>query len=62
MFPRLKSIRKYSLFAFLISLSSHRKGQLGVNEKTSIEGNVAPGVLMLLSAALCYGLADKIYY
>ena len=51
-----------NLFAFLISLLSHRKGQLGVNEKTSIEGNIAPGVLMLLSAALCYGLADKIYY
>jgi hypothetical protein len=51
-----------NLFAFLVSLFSHRKSQLGVNEKTSIEGNIAPGVLTILSALLCYGLADKIYY
>ena len=51
-----------NLFAFLISLISHRKGQLGVNEKTSVEGNIAPGILTLLSGLLCYGLADKIYY
>ena len=50
-----------NLCAFLVSLFSHRKGNLGVNEKTSIEGNIAPGVLTLLSAILCYGLADKIY-
>ena len=35
--------------------------KLGINEKTSIEGIVAPGILTLLSATLCYGLADKIY-
>jgi len=51
-----------NLAAFLVSLFSHRKGRLGVNEKTSIEGNIAPGVLTILSALLCYGLADKIYY
>ena len=50
-----------NLCAFLVSLFSHRKGNLGVNEKTSIEGNIAPGVLTLLSAILCFGLADKIY-
>ena len=26
-----------------------------------IEGVIAPGILTLLSAILCYGLADKIY-
>ena len=31
------------------------------DEKTSIEGIIAPGVLTLLSAILCYGLSDKIY-
>ena len=51
-----------NLFAFLVSLFSHRKGSLGTNEKTSIEGNIAPGILTILSALLCYGLADKIYY
>ena len=51
-----------NLFAFLVSLFSHRKGSPGTNEKTSIEGNIAPGILTILSALLCYGLADKIYY
>ena len=47
--------------AFVFAIWSHQKGNLGVNNKTSIEGIVAPGVLTLLSAVLCYGLADKIY-
>ena len=47
--------------AFIFATWSHSKGNLGVNEKTSIEGIIAPGVLTLLSAILCYGLADKIY-
>ena len=47
--------------AFGFAIWSHQKGNLGVNNKTSIEGIVAPGVLTLLSAVLCYGLADKIY-
>ena len=51
-----------NLAAFLVSLFSHKKGALGTSEKTSIEGNIAPGVLTVLSALLCYGLADKIYY
>ena len=49
-------------FAFIFAIWSHKKGNLGTNEKTSIEGIIAPGVLTLLSALLCYGLADKIYY
>ena len=48
-------------FAFIFAIWSHKKGSLGTNEKTSIEGIIAPGVLALLSAILCYGLADIIY-
>ena len=50
-----------NVFAFIFAIWSHKKGNLGTNEKTSIEGIIAPGVLTLLSAVLCYGLADKIY-
>ena len=50
-----------NLFAFIFAIWSHQKNSLGWNEKTSIEGIIAPGVLTLLSAILCYGLADKIY-
>ncbi len=48
-------------FAFIFAIWSHQKGSLGWNEKTSKEGIIAPGVLTLLSAILCYGLADQIY-
>ena len=51
-----------NLFAFIFAIWSHKKGNLGTNEKTSIEGIIAPGVLTILSALLTYGLADKIYY
>ena len=47
--------------AFTFAIWSHQKGNLGVNSKTSVEGIIAPGVFTLLSAVLCYGLADKIY-
>ena len=47
--------------AFLFAIWSHQKGNLGTNEKTSIEGIIAPGILTALSAILCYGLSDKIY-
>ena len=47
--------------AFIFAIWSHKKGNLGTNEKTSVEGIIAPGVLTVLSAILCYGLADKIY-
>ena len=50
-----------NVFAFIFAIWSHKKGNLGTNEKTSIEGIIAPGVLTLLSAILCYGLADIIY-
>ena len=50
-----------NVFAFIFAIWSHKKGNLGTNEKTSIEGIIAPGTLTVLSAVLCYGLADKIY-
>jgi len=50
-----------NLSAFIIGIYSIKISDLGVTEKTSIEGIIAPGVLTILSAALCYGLADKIY-
>ena len=57
----LKSLKPLLSIAFVVGVWSHQKGNLGTNEKTSIEGIIAPGVLTLLSAVLCYGLADKIY-
>ena len=50
-----------NLTAFLIGIYSIKISKLGHTEKTSIEGVIAPGVLTILSAILCYGLADKIY-
>ena len=49
-----------NLSAFLVGFYSIKISKLG-NEKTSVEGIIAPGILTLLSAILCYGLADKIY-
>ena len=50
-----------NLMAFLIGIYSIKINKLGHTEKTSIEGIIAPVVLMILSAILIYGLADKIY-
>ena len=50
-----------NLSAFLVGFYSIKISKLGNNEKTSVEGIIAPGILTLLSAILCYGLADKIY-
>ena len=50
-----------NLSAFIVAFYSIKISKLGTNEKTSVEGVIAPGVLTLLSAILCYGLADKIY-
>ena len=33
----------------------------GVNKKTGTDGIYAPLILTILSAIMCYGLADKIY-
>ena len=50
-----------NLSAFIVGFYSIKISKLGTNEKTSVEGIIAPGILTLLSAILCYGLADKIY-
>ena len=50
-----------NLSAFIVGVYTIKINKLGHTEKTSIEGIIAPGVLTLLSAILCYGLADKIY-
>ena len=50
-----------NLSAFVVGIYTIKINKLGHTEKTSIEGVIAPGVLTLLSAILCYGLADKIY-
>jgi hypothetical protein len=50
-----------NLSAFIIGIYAIKINKLGLTEKTTNEGIIAPGVLTLLSAILCYGLADKIY-
>ncbi len=50
-----------NLMAFFVWIYSIKINKLGNTEKTSDEGIYAPGILMILSAILCYGLADKIY-
>jgi len=50
-----------NLAAFIIGIYSIKINKLGVNEKTSIEGIIAPGVLTILSTILIYGLSDRIY-
>ena len=50
-----------NLTAFFVGIYSIKINKLGHTEKTSDEGIYAPGVLMILSAIFCYGLADKIY-
>ena len=50
-----------NLCAFIVGVYTIKINKLGHTEKTSIQGIIAPGVLTLLSAILCYGLADKIY-
>ena len=50
-----------NLSAFIVGIYTIKINKLGHTEKTSIEGIIAPEVLTLLSAILCYGLADQIY-
>jgi len=50
-----------NLTALCVGIYSIKINKLGHTEKTSDEGIYAPGALMILSAILCYGLADKIY-
>ena len=50
-----------NLFYFIIGFYTYYIDKLGHNDKTTNEGVIASGVLTILSAILCYGLADKIY-
>ena len=50
-----------NLCAFIVGIYTIKINKLGHTEKTTNEGIIAPGVLTLLSAILCYGLADRIY-
>jgi len=50
-----------NLIAFFVGIYSIKINKLGHTEKTSDEAIYAPGILMILSGILCYGLADKIY-
>jgi len=50
-----------NLSGFIVGVYALKVNKLGHTDKTSDEGIYAPGVLMILSAVLCYGLADKIY-
>ena len=46
---------------FLGNYYSIKIDKTGVNKKTGVEGIYAPLVFTIMSAILCYGLADKIY-
>ena len=50
-----------NLSAFCVGIYTIKINKLGHTPQTSNEGIIAPGILTLLSAILCYGLADKIY-
>lgn len=50
-----------NLSAFFIGIFAIKISKLGVNEKTSIEGIIVPGILTIPSAVLIYGLSDRIY-
>jgi len=51
-----------NLSAFIVGIYTIKINKLGHTEKTSpYEPIIAPGVLTLLSAIICYGLADRIY-
>ncbi len=50
-----------NLSAFIIGFYSTKINKLGHTDKTSDEAIYAPLFLTILSALLCYGLADKIY-
>ena len=50
-----------NLSAFIVGFYSTKINKLGHTDKTSDEAIYAPLFLTILSAVLCYGLADKIY-
>ena len=50
-----------NLCILIINFYSIKINKTGVNEKTGTDGIYAPLILTILSAIMCYGLADKIY-
>ena len=50
-----------NLCIFLVNYYSIKIDKTGVNKKTGMEGIYAPLAFTIMSALLCYGLADKIY-
>jgi|TARA_B110000211_G_C13857538_1_gene454996 hypothetical protein len=50
-----------NLCIFLVNYYSIKIDKTGVNKKTGMEGIYAPLAFTIMSAILCYGLADKIY-
>ena len=50
-----------NLCIFLCNFYSVKIDKTGVTEKTGNEPVIAPLVFTIMSALLCYGLADKIY-
>ena len=50
-----------NLSAFIVGIYTIKINKLGHTEKTTNEGIIAPGILTVLMAILCYGLADRIY-
>jgi hypothetical protein len=50
-----------NLSIFLVNYYSIKIDKTGVNKKTGVEVIYAPLAFTIMSAILCYGLADKIY-
>jgi hypothetical protein len=50
-----------NLCIFLVNYYSIKIDKTGVNKKTGVEGIYAPLAFTIMSAILCYGLANKIY-
>ena len=51
-----------NLCIFLCNFYSVKIDKTGVTEKTGIEPVISPLIFTIMSALMCYGLADKIYY
>ena len=50
-----------NLCIFLVNYYSIKIDKTGINKKTGVEGIYAPLAFTIMSAILCYGLANKIY-
>ena len=50
-----------NLCIFLVNYYSIKIDKTGVNKKTGVEGIYAPLAFTIMSAILCFGLANKIY-